>query len=82
MSCYAPIEDTEKEDMEAFYDQLEEVIHKVPAHDILLVIGDLTARLGNDNTGRQSNIGTHRCGIMNDNGQGRASAKTLQKKKN
>ena len=36
---------------------------------MLLVIGDLNARMGNDNTGRESNMGTHGCGIMNDNGQ-------------
>ena len=36
---------------------------------MLLVIGDLNARVGNDNTDRESNMGTHGCGIMNDNGQ-------------
>ena len=63
------IEDAEKEDKEALYDQLQEAIHRLPAHDMLLVIGDLNARMGNDNTGRESNMGTHGCGIMNDNGQ-------------
>ena len=57
------------EDKEAFYDQLQETIHRVPAHDMLLVIVDLNARVGNDNTGRESNMGTHGCGIMNDNRQ-------------
>ena len=69
ISCYAPIEDAEKEDKEAFYNQLQEVIHRVPVHDMLLVIGDLNARVSNDNTGRESNLGTHRGGIMNDNGE-------------
>ena len=45
------------------------MIQRVPAHDMLLVIGDLNARVGNDNAGRESNMGTHRCGLMNDNGQ-------------
>ena len=69
ISCYVPIEDAENEDKEAFYDQLQETIHRVPAHDMLLVIVDLNARVGNDNTGRESNMGTHGCGIMNDNRQ-------------
>ena len=69
ISYYAPIEDTKQEDKEAFYDQLQEAMHRVSAHDMLLVIGDLNARVGNDKTGRQSNMGTHGCGIMNDTGQ-------------
>ena len=36
---------------------------------MLLVISDLNAKVGSDNTGRESNMGTHGCGIMNDNGQ-------------
>ena len=36
---------------------------------MLLIIGDLNARVGSENTGRESNMGTHGCGIMNDNGQ-------------
>ena len=43
--------------------------YTVPAHDMLLVIGDLNARVGNDNTGSESNMGTQGCGIINDNGQ-------------
>ena len=67
--CYAPIEDAEKWDKEAFYNKLQEAIQRVPTHDMLLVMGDLNARVGNDNTGRESNMGTHGCGIMNNNGQ-------------
>ena len=54
-----PLLKTQKEDKEAFYNQLQEAIHRVPAHDMLLVTGDLNARVGNDNTGGESNNGTH-----------------------
>ena len=60
LSCYAPIEDAEK-DKEASFDQLQKAIHRVQAHDMLLVTGDLNARVGNDNTDRESNMGTHGC---------------------
>ena len=50
ISCYDPIEDAEKEE-EAW----------VPNHDMLEVIGDLNARVGNGNTDRESNMDTHGC---------------------
>ena len=34
-------------------------IERVPAHDMLFVIGDLNARVGNDNTARERAIWTH-----------------------
>ena len=34
ISYYARIEGAEKEDKDAFYDQLQEAIHGVPAHDM------------------------------------------------
>ena len=69
ISSYTPIEDAEKEDKDTFYDKLQEAIQRVPVHDMLLVIGDLNTRVGNDNAGRYSNMDTQRCGIINDNGQ-------------
>ena len=54
-----PYEDAKKEDKEACYDQLQEVIYRVPAHDMLLVTGYLNGRVGNDNTGKESNMDTH-----------------------
>ena len=44
ISCHAPIEDAEKDDKEASFDQLQKAIHRVQAHDMLLVIGYLNAR--------------------------------------
>ena len=67
ISSYTPIENADKVDKEAFYDNLQEAIQRVPVHDMLLVIGDLDARVGNDNAHRESNMGTQRCGIMKDN---------------
>ena len=52
ITCYVPIEDAEEEKKDVFYDQLQQVIHEVPSHDVLCVIGDLKARVGNSNEGR------------------------------
>jgi len=57
--CYAPIEDAEEADKVAFYDQLQAVTDEVPTHDLLIVLGDLNARPGNNNTGRDRGMGKH-----------------------
>ena len=67
--CYAPTEVAESADKEAFYDKLQETVESTPRHDVLLVLGDLNAKVGQDNTGKESTMGTHGCGIRNNNGE-------------
>ena len=38
--CYAPTEDAEEADKDAFYDQLQAVTDEVPTQDLVLVLGD------------------------------------------
>ncbi|XP_062592881.1 craniofacial development protein 2-like [Saccostrea cucullata] len=52
-----------------FYEQLQMVVSKVPQHDMLLIMGDLNAKVGNDNTDCEKSMGKHGCGIKNDNGE-------------
>ena len=66
---YAPIEDAEQADKDAFYDQLQAVTDKVPTHNLLMVLGDLNARPGNNNIGRDNVMGKHGIGTINDNGE-------------
>ena len=40
-----------------------------PRHDVLMVIGDLNAKVGRDNTGREDHMGKHGSGEMNENGE-------------
>ncbi|XP_052225062.1 craniofacial development protein 2-like [Dreissena polymorpha] len=67
--CYAPTEVAEATEKDAFYDQLQEVIELTQKHDVLLVFGDLNAKVGKDNTGKESTMGTQGCGIRNGNGE-------------
>ena len=67
--CYAPTEDKEAEDKDAFYDQLQAATESVRAHDILLILGDLNAKVGSDNIGREHVMGKCGIGTMNDNGE-------------
>ena len=67
--CYAPTEDAEEADKDAFYDQLQAVTDEVPTHDLVMVLGDLNARPGNNNIGRDRVMGKHGIGTINDNGE-------------
>ena len=69
IQCYAPTNDAEEEDKEDLYEQLEQTVSKVPIHDMLWIIGDMNAKVGTDNTGRERAMGIHGCGIMNNNGE-------------
>ena len=67
--CYAPTEDANAEVRDAFYDQLQTAVESVHAHDMLLILGDLNAKVGSDNTGREHVMGKHGIGTINDNGE-------------
>ena len=44
-------------------------LEKVPKHDLLVVMGDFNAKMGNDNKGYENIPGKNGIGILNDNGQ-------------
>ncbi|CAG2246334.1 unnamed protein product [Mytilus edulis] len=49
--------------------QLQAEVRLVPCHDLLVVMGDLNAKVGNNNTDMDRIIGKHGCGTINDNGE-------------
>ena len=66
---YAPTNESDKEDKEDWYEQLQQAGAKVPQHDMLLIIGDMNAKVGYDNSNCERAMGKHGCGVMNDNGE-------------
>ena len=66
---YAPTEDAEEESKEEFYDSLQATVEKIPKHDMLIIMGDLNARVGSVSYNRESTLGKHGVGTMNDNGE-------------
>ena len=54
---------------EAFYEQLQTVLDKVPKRDIKILMGDLNAKIGSDNTGKDLIMGVQALGEMNENGE-------------
>ena len=61
--------ESDKEDKEDWYEQLQQAAAKVPQHDMLLIIGDMNAKVGYDNSNCERAMGKHGCGVMNDNGE-------------
>ena len=56
------------EDKDSFYEQLQATLDKVPKHDLVGVMGDRNAKVGDSNEGCEDIMGKHGTGRINDNG--------------
>ena len=68
VQCYAPTNDASDVDKEHFCEVLHGITTAVPKHDMLVVLGDMNAKIGADNNGYENVMGTNGCGEMNENG--------------
>ena len=66
--CYAPTNDAEEEETEEFYDRLRATLRKRTEKEIVVMMGDFNAKVGDDNTGYTSAMGKHGVEVMNGNG--------------
>ena len=66
---YAPTEIASEQVKDDFYTVLQEVIDSVHQHDILIITGDMNAKVGSDNRSFERVMGTHGLGVRNDNGE-------------
>ena len=67
--CYAPTSMADIEDKVHFYEQIQSVINKVPARDMKILMWDLNAEVGTDNTNRDLIMGRHGTGEQSENGE-------------
>ena len=67
--CYAPTNNAEEDDKDSFYAELQSVFDKVPRRDMLILMGDMNAKVGSSNTDREGEMGRHGLGDMNENGE-------------
>ena len=58
IQCYAPTNAAKEEEKENFYGLLHAVIDHTPKRDIVIVMGDLNAKVGTDSTDRELIIET------------------------
>ena len=66
---YAPTNTSEEEDKNSFYAQLQSVLDKLLNRDMLILIGDMDAKIGADNTDRKREMGRHGLEEMNENAE-------------
>ena len=69
INAYAPTNLATEERKDEFYEQLQAVLSKTPKRDIKILLGDLNAKVGSDNAGREDIMGKHGLGVQNDNGE-------------
>ena len=69
INTYAPMEDTQVNAKDEFYNNLSRCFHNLPRHDVKIIVGDLNAKIGKDETWRGT-IGMHSLhNVSNDNGE-------------
>ncbi|CAH8530029.1 unnamed protein product [Schistosoma rodhaini] len=69
IQCYVPTNDSNDDDKDQFYERLQSIIAKCSRKDLTILMGDLNAKVGVDNTGYEDVIGRHGLGETNENGE-------------
>nr|KAG5707675.1 hypothetical protein BaRGS_003250 [Batillaria attramentaria] len=69
IQTYAPTNDAREEEKEEFYEQLQTTVDKCNKHDIVIIMGDLNAKVGDNNKDTEEIMGKHGMGSMNKNGE-------------
>jgi len=69
IQVYARTNDTTEEEKESFYHRLQTVYDRTPRRYVTIVIGDVNAKIGNNNTDLETVMGQHGLGSMNENSE-------------
>ena len=69
VQTYAPINDAMDEQKNESYNQLQDTISDCNRNDVIAMIRDLNAKVGNNNTNRKEVVRKFGIGIMNDSGE-------------
>uniref|UniRef100_H2YWZ5 Reverse transcriptase domain-containing protein n=1 Tax=Ciona savignyi TaxID=51511 RepID=H2YWZ5_CIOSA len=68
IQCYAPTSTGSEEEMEIFYNTLQETIDSIPSRDVKLLMGDFNAKVGSQNISN-STLGRYGLGQLNERGE-------------
>jgi len=69
IQCYAPTNESQYDIKEAFYEQLSSALSGISKKDVVIVMGDMNAQIGNNNSHMESFMGKHALGHMSENGE-------------
>lgn len=67
VQVYAPTSEASDQDMEEFYEVVQDVLDNIPKKDVTILLGDWNAKLGKSTT-KTANVGTYGLGIRNERG--------------
>lgn len=69
IQAYAQTKHAMDEVKDKLCNQLQDTLSTCNTHDMNVVMGDLNAKVGKDNTNRDKVMGSHGVGVMNDNSE-------------
>ena len=69
IQAYAPTNEAIDDEKDEFYNQLQDSVSSCSRHGMIIVMGDLNAKVGSSNAHREEVMGKFGVGIMNDNGE-------------
>ncbi|VDP25714.1 unnamed protein product [Schistosoma margrebowiei] len=69
IQCYGPTNDSNDDIKKQFFERQQSIIEKCPTKDLTILIGDLNAKVGMDNTGYEDIMRRHGLGERNENGE-------------
>lgn len=69
IQCYTPTNEAEEEVKARFYDSLNHRLKYLGARDLIILMGDLNAKIGGQNEGYQAVMEKIGFGVMNENGE-------------
>ncbi|VDP73032.1 unnamed protein product [Schistosoma curassoni] len=67
IQCYASTNDSNEDIEDQYYERLQSIIEKFPRRDLTILMEDLNAKVGIDNTGYEDIMGRHGLGERNEN---------------
>jgi flagellum-specific peptidoglycan hydrolase FlgJ len=69
IQVYAPTNDAEQSSKDEFYNSLQEILEHLSRKHITILMGDLNAKIGEQNAGYERVMGKYGLGNMNENGE-------------
>uniref|UniRef100_A0A183KTF4 Endo/exonuclease/phosphatase domain-containing protein n=1 Tax=Schistosoma curassoni TaxID=6186 RepID=A0A183KTF4_9TREM len=69
IQCYTPTNDSNDDIKDQSYERLQSIIEKCSRKELTILMGDLNAKVGIDNTGYEDIMGRHGLGERNENGE-------------